>query len=265
MYRQDRSKAYLDQRIPHTYSSSQVSIAFISIIRITYKLVSLSKDSAQQRVLKEDEEVFADQGMCDQEGSSSLDQEEPATPQNKEELEELCTIQQGQQLVLKQEVDTNMVTPFHEESDHSKPDCTDEQLCPPSSSSAESQFMMGGKHVDSGSIMNSELKTKTTVSNSHCDSDTGVKCDVCGKTFKKKVHMKNHYKVHTGKKSHPCKICGKSFSLSCNLSTHMKSHTIERPYVCEKCGKVFRRKINLLRHTKIHIGEKLYLCEINMR
>ncbi|KAM4549125.1 uncharacterized protein PAE49_017090 [Odontesthes bonariensis] len=235
-------------------------------------------DSAQQHVLKEDEEVPADQEMCNQEGSSILDQEEAAPPQKKEELEELCTFQQGQQLVLKQEADTIMVTPFDEESDHGKPDSTDEQLCPPDSSLAESQFQMGGKHVDSGSIMNSELKTKTkhgsvpsnsnnvehsSVSNSHCDSDTGVKCGVYGKTFKKTVQKKNHYKIITSEMVHSCKICGKSFSHSCNLSIHMKTHIDEGPYVCEKCGKIFKRKANLLHHMKIHIGEKkLYFCKI---
>ncbi|XP_035859526.1 zinc finger protein 37 homolog isoform X11 [Sander lucioperca] len=59
----------------------------------------------QQYVCKE-EEVLSDQHLCIQEKKSSLDQEDPEPPKIKEEQEELCTSQEGEQLVLKQETDT---------------------------------------------------------------------------------------------------------------------------------------------------------------
>ncbi|XP_033475256.2 uncharacterized protein LOC117252463 [Epinephelus lanceolatus] len=73
----------------------------------------------QQHVFKE-EEALTDQQLCIQERSSSLDQEDPEPPQIKEEQEELCTSQEGEQIELKEEADTFILTPTHEESDHSE-------------------------------------------------------------------------------------------------------------------------------------------------
>merc|ERR1711976_327233 len=74
----------------------------------------------QQYVCKE-EEVLADQQLCNQERSSSLDQEEPEPPHVKEEQEELSiTQEEEEQLVLKQETDTCMWTPTYEESEQSE-------------------------------------------------------------------------------------------------------------------------------------------------
>ncbi|XP_059196802.1 uncharacterized protein LOC131977492 [Centropristis striata] len=74
-------------------------------------------DLPQQHVCKE-EEGLPDQLLCNQErSSSSLDQEDPEPP---EEQEEVCTSQEGEQLVVKQETDAFMLTPTCEESDHSK-------------------------------------------------------------------------------------------------------------------------------------------------
>eukprot|EP00064_Thunnus_orientalis_P019224 superscaffoldBa00004717_g19339 len=51
----------------------------------------------QQHVCKE-EEIPADQQLCNQERNSSLDREDPEPPQIKEEQEELCTSLEGEQL-----------------------------------------------------------------------------------------------------------------------------------------------------------------------
>ncbi|GLD50647.1 zinc finger protein 124-like isoform X1 [Lates japonicus] len=63
----------------------------------------------QQHVCKE-EEVLTEQQLCNQERNSSLDQEEPEPPQIKEEQEEVCSSQEGEQLVLKQESQTFMLS-----------------------------------------------------------------------------------------------------------------------------------------------------------
>ncbi|XP_039659998.1 uncharacterized protein LOC120561114 [Perca fluviatilis] len=145
----------------------------------------------QQHVCKE-EEVLSDQQLCIQERNSSLDQEDPEPPQIKEDQEELCTSQEGEQLVLKQETDTFMLTPTYEERDHSEgqtlnfnPDDdtlsaaekesvanmpvitsvvseanSDHQLLSPNSHEAESQDQKGGKHGDSGPTRNAEPEPK---------------------------------------------------------------------------------------------------------
>ncbi|XP_030292059.1 uncharacterized protein LOC115592934 [Sparus aurata] len=114
----------------------------------------------QQHVCKE-EEVLADQQLCNQERNSSLDQEDPEPPEIKEEQEELCTSREGEQLVLKVETDTVMLTPAYEESDHSEAEPTsDHQLLSNNSHVAESPDQKGGEHGDSGSAGDGEQKKK---------------------------------------------------------------------------------------------------------
>ncbi|XP_063317025.1 trichohyalin-like [Pelmatolapia mariae] len=84
-------------------------------------------DVPQQHIYEAEEEVLPEQQLCDQERSSSVDQEEPEPPQIKEEEEELCSSQEGEQLGLKEEPDTFMVTAA-EEGDHSEPGGDGEQL-----------------------------------------------------------------------------------------------------------------------------------------
>ncbi|XP_037337269.2 uncharacterized protein LOC119224428 [Pungitius pungitius] len=72
----------------------------------------------QSRVCKQ-EEVLSDQQLCLQERNPSMDQEDPDPPQIKEEQEELCSSQEGEQLEPKQETDTFTLTPTCEETDHS--------------------------------------------------------------------------------------------------------------------------------------------------
>ncbi|XP_035859521.1 zinc finger protein 397-like isoform X6 [Sander lucioperca] len=145
----------------------------------------------QQYVCKE-EEVLSDQHLCIQEKKSSLDQEDPEPPKIKEEQEELCTSQEGEQLVLKQETDTFMLTPTYKESDHSEgqtlnfnPDddtlsaaekesldnmpvitsvvseaTRDHQLLSHNFHEAESQDQKEGNYGDSGSTRNAEPEPK---------------------------------------------------------------------------------------------------------
>ncbi|XP_076732786.1 uncharacterized protein LOC101465537 isoform X1 [Maylandia zebra] len=102
-------------------------------------------DVPQQQVCEEEEEeVLPEQQLWNQERSSSVDQEEPEAPQIKEEQEELCSSQEGEQLGLKEETDTFMVTAA-EEGEHSEPGGDEEQLLCHSSAGAESQDQRGNK------------------------------------------------------------------------------------------------------------------------
>lgn len=50
------------------------------------------------------------------------------------------------------------------------------------------------------------------------------KCDICGKQFKYKHHVKEHRRLHTGEKPYTCGQCGRMFSHSGGFSHHRRIH-----------------------------------------
>ncbi|KAM8742969.1 uncharacterized protein AB9X84_017448 [Acanthopagrus schlegelii] len=259
-------------------------------------LLCVPPELPQQHVCKE-EEVLADQQLCNQERNSSLDQEDPEPPEIKEEQEELCTSREGEQLVLKVETETVMLTPAYEESDHSEAEPTsDHQLLSNNSHGAESRDQKGRKHGDSGSTADGGPKEKKRHhgSRSHSDyaknssdiqhnthpGENSFDWDTCGKTFKSRLNslkktyscqtcektfsscsdLKVHMRIHTGEKPFTCNTCGKTFKQNCGLTYHMKTHTGEKPFPCKTCGKTFRQTSNLKVHMRIHTGEKPFTC-----
>ncbi|XP_030606937.1 zinc finger protein 2 homolog [Archocentrus centrarchus] len=239
------------------------------LLDITWKPeIKLHTDHPQQHVCKE-EEVLTEQQLWNQERSSSLDQEEPEPPQIKEEQVELCSSQEGEQLVLKEETDTFMVTAVYEESDLIEPEPDREQLLSHSFAVAESRDQEGSRSVDSGpsrvtNRIHSNNASNSRMSVSQGTSETGkksLKCDVCGRAFKKKCQVKEHRKIHTGEKPHSCKICERSFTQKSTMLRHMIIHTKEKSYSCQTCGKTFSQSGNLYVHMRIHTGEKPYSCK----
>ncbi|XP_047184831.1 zinc finger protein 37-like [Scophthalmus maximus] len=235
--------------------------------------LKLQRIELPQHLVCEEEEV-----LTDQERNSSLDQEEPEPLQIKEEQEEICTSQDGEQLVLKQETDAFMLTPDCEDGDHREPD-VDHQLLSHNSPAAESQDQEGREHVASGSTRNAESNaqrslyetrshrnnvynspTSTIGSKTHTE-EKSFKCDICGKVFTTKPGLHNHMKIHTGEKPYLCKMCGKRFNNLSNMKRHMKTHTGEKPYSCSICGKRFSAFSDTKKHLRTHTGEKPYSCK----
>ncbi|XP_062267580.1 zinc finger protein 32-like [Platichthys flesus] len=231
----------------------------------------------QQHVCRE-EGVLTDQQLCPQERSSSLDQEEQEPPQIKEEQEEMCTSQDGEQLVLKQETETCMLTPYCGGSDHREPE-DEHQLLSHNSPVAESHDQNRRKHMDSESTGNDEPNPQKSFhenksysnnldncpkskinSNTHTGKKS-FKCDACGKTFVYKYNLKIHLRTHTGEKPYLCIICQKRFVKSSDLKVHVRIHTGEKPYSCQICGKEFGRRDQWRVHMRIHTGEKPHCCQ----
>ncbi|KAM9364839.1 uncharacterized protein KZ484_011023 [Pholidichthys leucotaenia] len=112
------------------------------------------EDSPEQHV--SENKFSPDQQLSNQEENKGLQQEEPEPPQIKEEQEELCISQKGEQLEVKLEADTLMVTLISEKNQQSEAGPNSEQLLFHNSAGAEIQDEEGSQHVDSGSINEKE-------------------------------------------------------------------------------------------------------------
>ncbi|XP_025755996.1 WD repeat-containing protein 87 isoform X4 [Oreochromis niloticus] len=117
-------------------------------------------DVPQQHVCKEKDEVLPEQQLWNQERSSSVDQDEPEPPQIKEEEEKLGSSQEGEQLGLKEEIHTFMVTETYEESDHSEPERDREQLLFESSVNTNSRDQQAEHYKEARSTKTVESESK---------------------------------------------------------------------------------------------------------
>ncbi|XP_004859055.1 zinc finger protein 461 [Heterocephalus glaber] len=89
----------------------------------------------------------------------------------------------------------------------------------------------------------------------------GNKCKEYWKAFIQCSQLKQHLRIHNGKKRYECKECGKAFNYVSELTLHQRIHTGEKPYECKECRKAFRQRSQLTQHQRLHTGEKPYECK----
>ncbi|XP_045469156.1 zinc finger protein 90-like isoform X2 [Harmonia axyridis] len=87
-------------------------------------------------------------------------------------------------------------------------------------------------------------------------------CDICNKSFKRREHLYQHIKLHTGFRPYTCEHCNKSFMRKEHLLRHMTSHSGQKNYTCNICEKSFSRNDNLLKHKKTHEKQNSFTCEV---
>ena len=64
------------------------------------------------------------------------------------------------------------------------------------------------------------------------EGDRPFHCQVCGASFRKGSHLKEHTRIHTGEKPFRCYGCGSSFRRSFGLKTH-----------AERCSNIMKQKL----------------------
>ncbi|XP_075699891.1 zinc finger and BTB domain-containing protein 1 isoform X2 [Rhinoderma darwinii] len=87
-------------------------------------------------------------------------------------------------------------------------------------------------------------------------------CDICGKGFFQRCHLREHYTVHTKEKQFSCQICGKQFLRERQLRLHNDMHTGMARYVCSLCDQGNFRKHDHVRHMISHLADGETICQL---
>ena len=75
-----------------------------------------------------------------------------------------------------------------------------------------------------------------------------VKCNVCEKIFQHKLQLRQHRRVHRGKR--PCTNCGKEISGATDMSTHRKDCMKDYKFKCTICEFKTSRNYHLKDHLR---------------
>lgn len=117
---------------------------------------------------------------------------------------------------------------------------------------------------NAGDNPDNKINTQITDNNSgapHSQLKAYV-CDVCSRGFKRREHLYQHVKLHTGFRPYRCDHCNKAFMRKEHLIRHSTLHSGQKNYTCNICEKSFSRNDNLLKHKKTHDKQTSYTCEI---
>ncbi|XP_026284873.1 zinc finger protein 236 [Frankliniella occidentalis] len=85
-------------------------------------------------------------------------------------------------------------------------------------------------------------------------------CDQCNASFRKKNHLRNHLRIHSGERPFQCNICSRSFVSNGVLKTHILTHDAVKAFKCEICPTAFSTQGSLKRHQSMHSDSKPFMC-----
>ncbi|CAI5764688.1 zinc finger and BTB domain-containing protein 1 [Podarcis lilfordi] len=87
-------------------------------------------------------------------------------------------------------------------------------------------------------------------------------CNLCGKGFYQRCHLREHYTVHTKEKQFACQTCGKQFLRERQLRLHNDMHKGMARYVCSICDQGNFRKHDHVRHMISHLSAGETICQV---
>ncbi|XP_074092237.1 zinc finger and BTB domain-containing protein 1 [Macrotis lagotis] len=87
-------------------------------------------------------------------------------------------------------------------------------------------------------------------------------CNLCGKGFYQRCHLREHYTVHTKEKQFVCQTCGKQFLRERQLRLHNDMHKGMARYVCSICDQGNFRKHDHVRHMISHLSSGETICQV---
>lgn len=121
----------------------------------------------------------------------------------------------------------------------------------------------------------SSLKEKNSHLDQHDPAkDVLKKCDLCDSAFLNRALLNNHLrKVHSinltklpdiSQRRLACDVCGKTYKSKGGLRDHYKNHTNERNHKCKYCSSTFKDNCDKVRHENLHDpgNEVLVECEL---
>ncbi|XP_039858214.1 zinc finger protein 112-like isoform X12 [Simochromis diagramma] len=240
-----------------------------------------------------DEEVLADQQVCNQERSSSLKQEDPEPPQIKEEQEELCTSHEfehimvwtgqerlrlldtiwkpeiqiqskdfsDQKICKEEEVPADQQVSNHErissldQEDRKPPEFKEEQEEPCTSQEGERLLLKEETNKCMVTSTHEEPEPSSDFLSNNCPQPEWSQ----GQEESEHVHSGSITNANTKRRNQRKQSGVESQLMS---YSQCKPDTSRKSVKCEICGKGFRQLSHLKTHMRIHKGENPYSCSL---
>ncbi|CAG5887873.1 unnamed protein product [Menidia menidia] len=183
-----------------------------------------------------------------------MDQEDPKTPQIKEEEEEGDIIEFTFGPIDVKSEDGEEEQPqsseflhnqTEEDRDSSPGQCLESDTEDKTLQSSETD-VSEGHWDDSGeaqSGLNSGKDKDGLGDDVSQESEKLYSCTECGKTFNRKPCLLRHKRIHSGEKPFSCTVCEASFTWKHSYVQHMRIHTGEQPFSCPVCDRRRKRRI----------------------
>lgn len=81
-------------------------------------------------------------------------------------------------------------------------------------------------------------------------NDRPYQCQFCDYLSCSKDTLQQHLRGHLGIKPYKCEVCDYSSAYRSNIVLHAVTHSIDRPFACDFCKKKFKRKDHMSKHVK---------------